>query len=255
MELVVNESHLGPTESEWNASGRLRAISSIEMIRPWRVVVVSPHPDDEVFGSGGLLQAVQANGIPIAVVAVTDGEASHPAAAGGSDFELRTTRASEAAEAFHRLGLRGQVVERMGLPDGRIARHLDSLTESLSSFLSPGDLCLAPWSRDGHPDHDACGEAALAASRSSGSDLLWYLVWAWHWADPQSEDLPWANCRRFDFERRTAACKRWATGAFASQTQPIRGDGARPPVLPARVLRRFWRTFEVFVDPQGGGTR
>jgi LmbE family N-acetylglucosaminyl deacetylase len=254
MELVVNEGRLGPSEREWFAAGRLQALSPISVTRPRRVVVVSPHPDDEVFGSGGLLQALQLKGIPIAIVAVTDGEASHPVDV-GAGFDLRTIRASESATALQRLGLGRPVVERLRLPDGRIAGHLDSLISTLNSFLSRGDLCLAPWLHDGHPDHDACGKAALAATRSTESDLLWYLVWAWHWADPRAEDLPWAVCRRFDFERRMAARKRWATRAFVSQTQQIGSDHEGGPVLPARVLRRFWRSFEVFVDPQGVGFR
>ena len=55
----------------------------------------------------------------------------------------------------------------------------------------------------------------LAVTESVGAQFLGYLVWAWHWADPRHTDLPWADCRRFDFDRRTAARKRWATGAFA----------------------------------------
>ena len=255
MELIVDENRLGPTESEWCASGRLQALSPINVVRPRRVVVVSPHPDDEVFGSGGLLMALQSKGVPIAVVAVTDGEASHSEGMGGAGFDLRAIRASESEVALQRLGLRAPVIERLGLPDGRITAHRASLINTLSSFLSRGDLCLAPWLHEGHPDHDACGEAALAATQSTGSRLLWYLVWAWHWADPQAEDLPWAHCRRFDFDRRMAARKRWATGAFVSQTQPQGRGQEAGPVLPAPILRRFWRTFEVFVDPQGGGVR
>jgi hypothetical protein len=89
------------------------------------------------------------------------------------------------------------------------------------------------------------------ATRSAGAQLLGYLVWAWHWADPQGTDLPWTDCRRFDFDRRTAARKRWASGAFVSQTRPWGPDREGTALLPPPVLKRFWRPYEVFVDPRG----
>jgi LmbE family N-acetylglucosaminyl deacetylase len=51
----------------------------------------------------------------------------------------------------------------------------------------------APWRHDGHPDHDAAGRAATIASAAAGAPLLQYLVWAWHWADPEGDDPPGPN--------------------------------------------------------------
>ena len=79
MELVVDETHLGTPESEWQASRRLRQLPPLALPRPGRVVVVSPHPDDEIFGAGGLIAQMQSSGIPVEIIAVSDGEASHPA--------------------------------------------------------------------------------------------------------------------------------------------------------------------------------
>ena len=39
------------------------------------VLVLAPHPDDEVFGCGGALVQAAKNGIPVRVVVLTDGEA------------------------------------------------------------------------------------------------------------------------------------------------------------------------------------
>ena len=41
-----------------------------------RVLVLAPHPDDEVLGGGGLIQAATALGLPVRVVFLTNGEAN-----------------------------------------------------------------------------------------------------------------------------------------------------------------------------------
>jgi LmbE family N-acetylglucosaminyl deacetylase len=248
--LVVDEDRTGIPEAEWAASRHLRGLPELGTIRPRRVIVVAPHPDDEIFGTAGLMQSLLSRGIPLEIIAVSDGEASHPLAA-RQGIDLRSIRKQETAQALFRLGWRAPTVTRLGLPDGQIGRNRERLVASLRARVRPGDLCLAPWWHDGHPDHDACGDAALGVTESVGAQLLGYLVWAWHWADPLGADLPWADCRRFDFDRRTAARKRWATGAFDSQTRPLGPDREEAPLLPPAVLRRFWRPYEVFVHPPG----
>jgi len=247
MNLVVDPSHLGTPESEWMASQRLADLPRLRSLRPRRVVVVTPHPDDEIFGTAGLLVTLHQRRIPIEIIAVTDGEASHSPTKLRRDFDLRAERAGETQEALHRLGCADPTIRRLGLPDGGVRGRIDQLADLLSASLFPDDLCLAPWHHDGHPDHDACGEAALRACRSTGADHLAYLIWAWHWARPHRDDLPWIQCRQQVLPRRVAARKRWSTSAFGSQIQPIGLDGTSA-VLPPPVLRRFWRPFEVFVD-------
>jgi hypothetical protein len=66
----------------------------------------------------------------------------------------------------------------------------------------PGDLCLATWRGDGHPDHEAVGRAAARAARFVGATLWEFPVWAWHWARPGAIEVPWhrsmasQSCRR-----------------------------------------------------------
>jgi LmbE family N-acetylglucosaminyl deacetylase len=249
--LVVDRRHLGTTEAEWAASVRLRELPALELARPRRVVVVAPHPDDEVFGTAGLVEALRTRRIPIEIVAVTDGEGSHPLAV-AEGVNVAAHRRAESEQAWRRLGWSPLSVTRLGLPDGDVGGHLDRLGSGLAEVLRPDDLCLAPWWRDGHPDHDACGNVARVVARSAGAQVLGYLVWAWHWARPVGTDLPWDDCRRLDLGRRTAARKRWASGAFHSQTRPLGPDHAGAPLLPPVVLRRFWRRYEVFVEPPSG---
>ena len=249
MELVVDDLHPGTDEQTWLGTRRLAALPMLSDRRPRRLVVVAPHPDDEALGAGGLLQHMTSIGVEAMLVAVTDGEASHP---GDRAFghDLASARAVESHVALTRLGSGSTRVERLGFADGSVAEQRRELTDLLRGLLEPGDLCVAPWRRDGHPDHDATGLAAVSAARSTGASILEYLVWAWHWATPESTDVPWHRCVRLELGRRQAARKRWATHAFATQIRPFGPDHGGRPLLPDSVLRRFWRPFEVFIESE-----
>lgn len=247
MELVVDDRHSGTKETTWLNGNRLASLPPLRLKRPRRLVVVAPHPDDEVLAAGGLLQYMHRLGVDSTVVAVTDGEASHPEAS-ALGLDIAATRALETQIALQRLGCSSVRVERLGFPDGGVTTRVQDLASSLSGLLGPDDLCLTPWRLDGHPDHDATGRATVAAARATHTPVLEYMVWTWHWATPDTAAVPWYRCRRLDLSRRQAARKRWATSAFSSQIRPCAWGGGREAVLPAPVLRRFWRPFEVFLE-------
>lgn len=94
---------------------------------------------------------------------------------------------------------------------------------------------------------DPSGRAAKQASRDAGATCWEYLVWAWHWADPESDDIPWSRCRRLGLAARQRAGKRAALIEFKTQIRPL-GDAAEDrAVLPGRMLARFCRPWEVYV--------
>lgn len=239
----------GVTEAQWQACPWLGAMPEctapalLGEIR--RLVVVSPHPDDEVLGCGGLMQAALAAGVPVRVVSVTDGEACYPDQALWPPERLRDVRRHELAQALRALGLHASDVTPVGLPDGEVRGHEAALVAVLADMLGPGDGVLAPWTGDAHPDHDACGRAAQAAARRRGARFLQYPVWAWHWLDPQAA-APWPGARRIALDATQQARKQAAIAAFASQTGNIEGL-ACPPILPGNVLARFRRTYEVVI--------
>jgi LmbE family N-acetylglucosaminyl deacetylase len=248
VELIVDRTHLGTPESTWQASGRLDALPLLDVGHPRTVVVVAPHPDDEVLGAGGLLQRLVGLADEVEVLAVTDGEGSHPRGTAETAARLADIRPRESLLALRRLCYPAPKVTRLGLPDGRVDRYEDRLAEVLEDRAHEGDLLLAPWASDGHPDHDACGRVTSGVAEEQGVRVLSYLIWAWHWADPYGEDLPWDRCRRFDLDSSAVDRKRWAIQAFRSQIRPLGADGDEDPVLPPAVLSRFQRWVEVFVE-------
>ncbi|HEY0193767.1 MAG TPA: PIG-L family deacetylase [Kofleriaceae bacterium] len=240
--LTVSARELGTPEAAWLGCPQLAACPALELGAPGRVVVIAPHPDDEVLGAGGLMRRLARTGAAITVVAVTDGEASHPRSPTTPPARLAELRAAERAAALVALGVDAEVI-RLGIPDGGVAN--DALAARLAPVIDRATLCLAPWERDGHPDHDATGRAAIAACASAGVRLLRYPVWAWHWASPASDDLPWPRARRIALDADTIAAKRAAIAAYRSQHAPLSAAAGDEPILPAAVLARFERPFEV----------
>lgn len=227
-----------PEQAGWRWTNRPRGAD---------VVVVSPHPDDEVLGVGGTLQSLAAAGADITLVAVTDGESSHPGSATLSPADLAERRPREVRDALVLLGLEHVRIERLGLPDGGIAAHETEVADVLSRILHPGALCLATWHRDGHPDHDAVGRAARVAASACGTALLEYPLWLWHWARPGDPAVPWPTLRRLRLPERAVARKRAAAMVFSTQVEPLSAAPEDAAVLPPPVLRRWLRDFEVFV--------
>jgi LmbE family N-acetylglucosaminyl deacetylase len=232
--LVVDAA--GPDEHRW--------VDRIARLPRWPVpsgahlVVVSPHPDDETLGVGGLLQLVRATGGRVDLLAVTDGEASHPGVAG-----LAERRRRELREALGHLGVADMTtVHHLGVPDGEVADHEHVVTEAVRQRATGDAIVLGPHPADGHADHEAAGRAVAAATPHLASPPLAYPVWAWHWHDPDRTSLLDAAWR-IPLPPAAVSRKRRAALAHRSQLSDDLGD----PIVPAHVLQRLLRDDEVVV--------
>lgn len=203
------------------------------------VTIVAPHPDDEVFGVGGLMRELVAHGHRLMVVAVTDGEAAFGAAATGRTG-LVACRDLERRAALVALGVeRHTEVVRLGFPDAAVADHEHDLAEQLAELCGP--VVLATWRHDGHPDHEATGRAAArAAAARPGCRLLEYPVWAGH-RGRLAGGRP-RRTRRVRLSAATRVAKARALQAFRSQLEPS-PDGR--PVVPAELIDRLATDDEV----------
>jgi LmbE family N-acetylglucosaminyl deacetylase len=203
-------------------------------------VIVAAHPDDDVLGVGGLMSVLAASRARLRLVAVTDGERSHRGQV--SPASLSRRRTAETAAALHALGAQTAEVIRLGLPDTGLAAREDELAASLAPLVAGFDLCLAPWYRDLHPDHEAAGRAAR---RAGPAVLRFFPVWMWHWASPADPRVPWDQALRIPLPPRAVTRKRAAISCFASQTED-RGRGLGPVLTPG-MIAHFTRTMEVLL--------
>jgi LmbE family N-acetylglucosaminyl deacetylase len=112
-----------------------------------RLLVIAPHPDDEVLGAGGLMQRVHATGGAVRVVYLTDGE-GYPEGVMETDHTLSPTvkdylgygkqRRREARNALVRLGLADAFQTFLGYPDGGLCKLTRIYwSERRGAFRSP----------------------------------------------------------------------------------------------------------------------
>jgi len=137
----------GTAEEAWQACEELHRAAPWTPAAPsWRrAVVVAPHPDDEILGVGGTMALLAAAGAEILLVAVTDGEASHP----GCQDELRLRRPQESAVAAQRLGTSPNRTHRLCHPDGAIDEA--RLSSELGDLVQLGDLVRPGFGRGSDP--------------------------------------------------------------------------------------------------------
>lgn len=240
----------GTSLQAWNGSKKLAQLASIsadELVPPnSRAVIIAPHPDDEVLGCGGLMHQLAQLGRPLKLISVTDGSASHPGSSTWPAERLSVIRPQESAEALRRLDLPMHSLQwiRGGFADTSVAQQEDQLTAFIERYLEPTDVVFTTWANDGHSDHEAVGRASARAAHAVGARLHEVPIWAWHWASPEDDRLPWERARKILLEPADIARKRHAAHAFASQ---LEGDPqiGLPPVLAADVLERLMQPFEV----------
>ena len=211
---------------------------------PARLVVVAPHPDDEILATGGLIRLVADAGRPVLIVAVTDGGASHPSSTRWPAGQLPAVRRTESERALARLETPDVRWLRLGIGDGTVAAAEEELAHRLPEIAGTGDVLVSPWDLDGHPDHEAVARATAAAAAHAGVTHLQAPIWGWHWARP--EQFPWSRAVAVTLPPPVAAAKAQAVTAFVSQLERDRSTGAEP-ILPDWALARLVHDREVFL--------
>jgi LmbE family N-acetylglucosaminyl deacetylase len=238
----------GTSEAVWRAwlgSADLPCLSlNVFLPARTRLVVVAPHPDDEVLACGGLLALHAARrGISV-IVGVTDGEASHRGSTTWNAQRLAAARREERCEGLSHLGIDATAVLQIGAPDGGVASHVEQIERALTVLLQPTDVVVTTWRLDGHPDHEGTARAVAQACASTGCPLLEAPVWMWHWASPGDPRVPWQRLRALPLPPDAIAAKQDALSAHVTQLKPRdTGDG---PVLGEAILDRHKREHEYF---------
>ncbi|RIX98179.1 methyltransferase domain-containing protein [Aureimonas flava] len=208
------------------------------LIGPGALVVLSPHPDDETIGCSGLILAAARLGRAVGVVALTDGEGSHPGSVEVPPTRLAAIRVAEQQAAMASLGHPSPEWLRLGLPDGASGRdgRFGAAADEIASFCERigASALTAPHPDDPHPDHHAAAALAMEVRRRLPNlRILHYEVWSRRLGD----EAPFRAEGLVPFRVRTAiGAKRRALNCHESQLGHVVPDDPGGFVLPAWFL-------------------
>lgn len=226
----------------WGLRRRARAFA---LGREGPLLAIAPHPDDACLGCGGLILQRRLEGLPVSVIYLTEGGASHPGHPRLAPQMLMQTRRQEAFLELTRLGVDRACVHFAGLADGRLdklegaEREAAILTvRGLIERARPAQVLL-PSRHDGSTEHEGAFQLVRAAALGANVPLqiLEYPVWAW-WS-PLRLWRPLLGARRIwrvDL-RGYEAVKRLALSAHVTQMEPT--PPWTKPVLPDGFARCF----------------
>lgn len=142
-----------------------------------KILILAPHPDDEVLGCGGTVCHHKAAGDQVSVVFLTSGELGLKHLERAKAWRIREEEAGKAARI---LGL--VIVGFLHGPDWGVAEVVVRLARELRPILEreKPDRIYLPHPADGHPDHQATLAVlrrALARWKTKLPELLAYEVW------------------------------------------------------------------------------
>lgn len=208
-----------------------------------RLVVVAPHPDDEVLACGLLLADASERKIEVAVVAVTDGESAYPE----DDADpLAHRRRVEQLAALSEVGVAAGAILRLGLPDGEVASHPTVIEDALNSLWTPRTLIVAPSQYDWHPDHEACGLAVRRFGGARGARRWSSVFWAHH--HPERLLASGVPLLRFEGTEQQCAARRRAVACHRSQFR--HPTGRHDPILTDRLVAHLDIAAEIYLEEE-----
>lgn len=157
-----------------------------------KLLLILPHPDDEVYGASGTLMDLIEEGHTVGLVTLTRGEAGRTLGLCETPEELAKLRGAELRACLDVIGL--QVHEQLSFPDKYLKDQpfeplVQAARDAMQRHQPETVLAFAPNGSNGHPDHITAHNAVKAAWDSLPEHerpKLWYYASE---TPPESEEL------------------------------------------------------------------
>ena len=220
-------------------------------------LVLSPHPDDETLGCGGLLAAAGKAGVAAHVLILTDGAASHPRSRSHPAARLTALRHDEARRAVACLGLPDERLRFLDLPDAATPSEGPAFDAAVDAIVriareSEAATLFVTWGHDPHCDHETAYAMARAATTRLAAERaglrLWaYPVWGLHLPPDTAIDLDQPTGFRLDIASEREA-KLQAIQCYASQMTDLIADDPDAFRFTQAQLMPFLGDREIYIE-------
>lgn len=197
---------------------RWHASSSPDMPIAGKILIIAPHPDDEVMGCGGLIQRLCEQGIPPHVVILTGGGQSHSACCHLSESVIKEERRSMASQLLRKLGLPADHLHLLDFPDGSISPSHEEMNtlQNLVAEIQP-DAVFIPHQGEGWPDHLVCRELVEKMPVLGAASIYEYCVWLWYY---NVWNLDWKRANLLQMSKAEHAAKCRSVEAYTEKLAP-----------------------------------
>jgi LmbE family N-acetylglucosaminyl deacetylase len=216
-------------------------------------VVLSPNPDDESLGAGGLIALARQHGLDVGIILLTDGSMSHPNSRAYPRERLIATRRAELIHAAAVLGVGPDRLFELGLPDAAAplaGPKFEQALESVSTIIKDLDAqsLFVTWEHDPHCDHEAAARLARALRQRHPWVKLWsYPVWGWHLPPFHPISAPAPEGFRLEIGE-VLVLKQIAIAAHVSQMTDLIADDPEGFRFDEQSLMPFQRLREFYIE-------
>lgn len=196
---------------------RIRTSFRSKLVTGKRILLVAPHPDDEIIGCAGLIQQALKAGKKIDVVILTGGGKSHSNCCNIDEDTLIEARRKLSRKAAQVVGLPLEHLHFLNYPDGSIS-YENKETERLKQLieeLSP-EAIFIPHKGEGWSDHVEAGNV-IRKLKLSGIQLYEYCVWFWYY---NVWNIDWKNACVLKMNREEHQRKLKAMDAYITPLAP-----------------------------------
>jgi LmbE family N-acetylglucosaminyl deacetylase len=213
------------------------------------ILIVAPHPDDEILGLGGLLVKLADQKKKISIIYITDGENS---AVWPDKDEIRKQRILMSEMVCRSLGIKSSAIFRFHIEDGNIPYEghdgasdiIDSLEAVIDSIKPDAIFTTHP---DDHWPYDHVAAAGLvreAVQHCADRPQLWFF-WVWRWYNMRPRDLfkirynHLVKNRIVEQHQKKTELMNIYLNTLTAEGKPWSG------ILPGSLLKAFCRPFEI----------
>lgn len=230
--------------------------------KPRRILVLSPHCDDETLGLGGTIAEARSARIPVTVAFLTNGD-GFPLAAGRALREVHVSprdyvrfaeaRQTESVNALGALGVPARDVVFLSYPDRGLAALWETHWDRANPFTSRyTGRASSPYPRTFHPGAPYCGASLLADLARLMETIRPTDIYVTHPSDDHPDHATAAAFVQAALLGARDANRPWATHARLRYYLVHRGDWPLPqglhperPLLPPAGLRALDTRWEV----------